>query len=76
MGYSDARECYDALGDEATNLIVEQPGTIQPYGASQATEQDDILNIGGFSDAVFNVVNSFLSDDKSRFIREVESVEL
>ncbi|WP_372716069.1 hypothetical protein [Novipirellula sp.] len=49
---------------------------IQPYGASQAPERDDILNIGGFSDAVFNVVSSFLENDASRFVREVESVEL
>ena len=49
---------------------------IQPYGSSQAPERDDILNIGGFSDAVFNVVSSFLSADKNRFVREVESVEL
>jgi Zn-dependent M28 family amino/carboxypeptidase len=27
MGYTSTRECYDALGDEATNLIVERPGT-------------------------------------------------
>jgi protein-tyrosine phosphatase len=27
MGYTSSRECYDALGDEATNLIVERPGT-------------------------------------------------
>ncbi len=27
MGYSHSRECYDAMGDEATNLIVECPGT-------------------------------------------------
>ena len=49
---------------------------IQPYGSSQAPERDDILNIGGFSDAVFNVVSSFLSADKNRFVREVEAVEL
>ena len=49
---------------------------IQPYGPSQAPERDDILNIGGFSDAVFNVVSSFLENDASRFVREVESVEL
>ena len=49
---------------------------IQPYGTSQAPERDDILNIGGFSDAVFNVVSSFLENDTSRFVREVESVEL
>ncbi len=39
-------------------------------------ERSDILNIGGFSDAVFNVVSSFLKGDASRFVREVESVEL
>ena len=49
---------------------------IQPYGTSQAPERDEILNIGGFSDAVFTVVSSFLSADKNRFVREVESIEL
>jgi len=49
---------------------------LQPYGTSQAPERDDILNIGGFSDAVFNVVSSFLEGDASHFVREVESVEL
>ena len=49
---------------------------IQPYGSSQAPERDDILNIGGFSDAVFTVVSSFLSADKNQFVREIESIEL
>ena len=49
---------------------------IQPYGSSQAPERDDILNIGGFSDAVFNVVSAFLEGDAARFVREVESVKL
>jgi 60 kDa SS-A/Ro ribonucleoprotein len=49
---------------------------IQPYGSTQAPERDDILNIGGFSDAVFNVVSSYLSGDAGRFVAEVESVEL
>jgi len=34
------------------------------------------LNIGGFSDAVFNVVASYLGDDAARFVAKVESVEL
>lgn len=34
------------------------------------------LNIGGFSDAVFHVVASYLSDDAARFVAEVESIEL
>jgi 60 kDa SS-A/Ro ribonucleoprotein len=49
---------------------------IQPYGTTQAPERDDILNIGGFSDAVFNVVSAFLSNDANRFVAEVESIEL
>ncbi len=32
---------------------------IQPYGSSQAPTQDDILNIGGFSDSVFSVISLF-----------------
>ncbi len=35
-----------------------------------------ILNVGGFSDAVFSVVASFLTDDSGRFVAEVEKVEL
>src|SRR5690606_30670425 len=44
---------------------------IQPYGTTQAPERDDILNIGGFSDAVFHVVASYLSNDANRFVAEV-----
>ena len=36
---------------------------LQPYTTTQAPERDDILNVGGFSDAVFSVVASFLADD-------------
>ena len=32
---------------------------IQPYGTSQAKEREDILNIGGFSDQVFDVIAEF-----------------
>jgi 60 kDa SS-A/Ro ribonucleoprotein len=32
---------------------------VQPYGTVQAVERDDILNIGGFSDQVFDVVSEF-----------------
>ncbi|MDE7548329.1 RNA-binding protein [Acetobacter fabarum] len=34
---------------------------IQPYGTAQAAERDDILNIGGFSDAVFDQMATFAS---------------
>lgn len=49
---------------------------IQPYGTVQAPDRSDILNIGGFSDAVFNVVASYLTDDANRFVAEVESQAL
>jgi 60 kDa SS-A/Ro ribonucleoprotein len=34
---------------------------IQPYATSQAIEREDILNIGGFSDRVFDVIAEFAS---------------
>lgn len=49
---------------------------LQAYGTAQAPERFDILNVGGFSDAVFNVVASFLVNDDDRFVQEVEAVEL
>jgi 60 kDa SS-A/Ro ribonucleoprotein len=49
---------------------------LQPYTTTQAPDRSDILNVGGFSDAVFSVVASFLGDDVGRFVAEVEAVEL
>ncbi len=49
---------------------------IQSYGTTQAIESQEILNIGGFSDAVFQVVSSFMHGNDGRFVTEVESVEL
>jgi len=50
---------------------------LQPYSNDPgALRRSDILNIGGFSDAVFNVVAAFLSADGSRFVAEVETIEL
>ncbi len=49
---------------------------LQAYATAQAPERFDILNVGGFSDAVFNVVASFLANDDERFVTEVEALEL
>jgi 60 kDa SS-A/Ro ribonucleoprotein len=49
---------------------------LQAYTTSQAPDRADILNIGGFSDAVFEVVASFLNGEPDRFVREVEAIEL
>ncbi|MGA2258283.1 MAG: TROVE domain-containing protein [Thermoguttaceae bacterium] len=49
---------------------------LQSYTTTQAPERSDILNVGGFSDAVFNVIAAFLADDSGRFVAEVEKFEL
>jgi len=49
---------------------------LQPYTTTQAADRSDILNVGGFSDAVFSVVASFLGDEANRFVAEVEAIEL
>jgi 60 kDa SS-A/Ro ribonucleoprotein len=49
---------------------------LQPYTTTQAPDRSDILNVGGFSDAVFQVVASFLGDEPARFVAEVEAIML
>jgi 60 kDa SS-A/Ro ribonucleoprotein len=49
---------------------------LQPLGTTQAPEREDILNIGGFSDAVFNVITAFQGNDPNRFVAEIEAIEL
>ena len=46
------------------------------HGVLRAKNDITVLAIGGFSDAVFNVVASYLGDDAGRFVAEVESIEL
>lgn len=48
---------------------------LQPYTTTQAPERSDILNVGGFSDAVFDLLAGFFRGDASRFVREVEAIE-
>lgn len=38
---------------------------IQPYGSTQAKEREDILNVGGFSDAVFEILATFAKGELS-----------
>jgi 60 kDa SS-A/Ro ribonucleoprotein len=51
---------------------------IQPYGTVQAKDRKDILNVGGFSDQVFDLIAEFaagrLSDD--HWTGVIEAVEL
>jgi 60 kDa SS-A/Ro ribonucleoprotein len=51
---------------------------IQPYGSTQAAERADILNVGGFSDAVFEIVASFAANELNpdHWVGLIEQIEL
>lgn len=51
---------------------------IQPYGTTQAPERDDILNVGGFSDAVFETIAAFTKGEigAGHWVGEIEKVTL
>jgi len=61
-------------GKEASPKLVNID--LQPYQTVQACERADIMNIAGFSDAVFNVISAFHADNNQRFVAEVEAIEL
>ena len=49
---------------------------IQPHGTTQAMERNDILNVGGFSDAVFDVVANFAEGKlgAQHWVGEIEQI--
>lgn len=51
---------------------------IQPHATTQAAERDDILNVGGFSDAVFGMVGQFVDGKTSaeHWVGEIEKISL
>jgi 60 kDa SS-A/Ro ribonucleoprotein len=51
---------------------------IQPYGTTQAKERADILNVGGFSDAVFDVIARFVAGSLAadHWVGEIEAIDL
>ncbi|GLK57281.1 60 kDa SS-A/Ro ribonucleoprotein [Methylopila capsulata] len=51
---------------------------IQPYGATQAVEREDILNVGGFSDAAFEMIGRFADGTlgPAHWVGEIEKIEL
>lgn len=88
---SDNESWVDAGRGRGTALMAEwnafksrNPGArlvcidIQPYATTQAAEREDILNIGGFSDQVFDVIAEFAAGRLSadHWIGVIESVKL
>lgn len=51
---------------------------LQPYGTTQAPEAGDVLNVGGFSDAVFELVAAYAKGEMSaaRWVGEIEKIEV
>lgn len=66
-GNAQAKRLPSGMMQEWTKLKVRNPAArlvcidIQPYGTAQAAERDDVLNIGGFSDAAFKQMGAFAS---------------
>ncbi len=49
---------------------------IQPYAHTQAPDREDILNVGGFSDQVFDVVHAFHAGAAQHWVDVIEAVEV
>jgi 60 kDa SS-A/Ro ribonucleoprotein len=49
---------------------------LQPYGTTQAASSKDILNVGGFSDAVFDTLARFADGEVRNWVEEIERVEI
>lgn len=51
---------------------------VQPYVTSQAESRTDVLNVGGFGDEVFRMIELFVSDKLSadHWVTAIEGVEL
>lgn len=49
---------------------------IQPYGTTQAKDRKDILNVGGFTDAVFDVIARFAKGETRDWVEIVNATEV
>lgn len=50
---------------------------IQPYGTTQVADDKSVLNVGGFSDQVFDVIHAFISvNGAAHWTDVIEKVEL
>lgn len=88
---SDYESWVDARGGRGTEMMREwnvfkqrNPEArlacidVQPYRTVQAIEREDILNVGGFSDRVFDVISEFASGELNadHWIGVIDSVTL
>jgi len=49
---------------------------IQPYGSTQAKDREDIMNVGGFTDAVFDAMARFAKGETRNWVEIVQNTEV
>ena len=67
-------ERFRARNPQARLVLID----LQPHASTQVVERDDVLNVGGFSDAVFEIVSLFAKGElgSGHFVGAIESVKL
>jgi len=71
-----------ATMNEWTKLKARNPGAklicidIQPYGTTQAKDRKDIMNVGGFTDAVFDAMARFAAGETRDWVEIVNETEV
>lgn len=71
-----------AMAEEWERFRARNPGAklvlvdIQPYAHTQVANRADVLNVGGFSDAVFEVVSLFAKGETAHFVDAIQSITL
>jgi 60 kDa SS-A/Ro ribonucleoprotein len=77
-----SRRGATATMNEWNRLKARNPGAklicidIQPYGTTQAKGREDIMNVGGFTDAVFDAMARFASGETRDWVEIVNEVEV
>lgn len=73
-GVLKAWEAYRQRNPRAKLVCID----VQPYANTQAPERPDILNVGGFSDAVFTMVSEFAAGrlHPAHWVHEIDSISL
>jgi 60 kDa SS-A/Ro ribonucleoprotein len=83
-GQRDTRTRGTVMAEEWEQIRARTPNAklvlvdVQPYTTTQVQTRDDVLNVGGFSDAVFDVIASFARGELGgdAWLRTIESVSL
>ena len=77
-----SRRGATATMNEWNRLKARNPGAklicidIQPYGSTQAKDRADIINVGGFTDAVFDAMARFAKGETRNWVELVEKTEV